>query len=124
MLRNILIGLGFFIAILPYVGFPYSWHSVLSSLSGLAIIFLLMLTRRRTFRTETSIPEEIPQSLHVERKETSERHDMHVEREIVIDTERMPLTPGSEMVVEKKITVERRRRKKVDPEDNQSEATS
>jgi len=32
--------LGVWIAILPYLGFPYSWKSVLYTLTGLAIIYL------------------------------------------------------------------------------------
>lgn len=32
--------LGVWVAILPYLGFPYSWKSVLSVLTGLAIIYL------------------------------------------------------------------------------------
>jgi hypothetical protein len=46
MLRNIIIGLGAFVAILPYLGLPHAWDSVLFTLSGLTVIFLLLLTRR------------------------------------------------------------------------------
>ena len=41
MLRaRIFLVLGVWIAILPYLGFPYSWKSVLYTLTGLAIIYL------------------------------------------------------------------------------------
>ncbi len=119
MLRNILLGLGFFVALLPHIGLPSSWYSAISSVSGLAIVFLLILTRRPAFRASegSANSSEIsssnrPESLHVERKETEDRRDVHVEREIVVDTERITQTPTTEVVVEKKVTVERRRRKK------------
>lgn len=35
--------LGVFVTILPYLGFPYSWKDVLSTLSGLVLIFLSYL---------------------------------------------------------------------------------
>ena len=40
---RILLILGVFITILPYLGFPYSWKDVLYTLSGLVFIFLSYL---------------------------------------------------------------------------------
>jgi len=37
---RILLTLGVWIAILPYLGFPYSWKNILFSLTGLVLIFL------------------------------------------------------------------------------------
>ena len=34
------LGLGIWVAILPYLGFPYSWKTVLFTLTGLGIIYL------------------------------------------------------------------------------------
>lgn len=46
MLRRIIISLGAFVAILPYLGLPHAWDSVLFTLSGLTVIVLLLLSRR------------------------------------------------------------------------------
>jgi len=35
-----LLVLGVWVAILPFLGFPYSWQGVLISLTGLALIYL------------------------------------------------------------------------------------
>lgn len=36
----ILLILGVWVAILPYLGFPYSWKAVLATISGLAVIYV------------------------------------------------------------------------------------
>jgi len=36
---RILLFLGIWVAVLPYLGFPYSWKDILSFLTGLIIIF-------------------------------------------------------------------------------------
>ncbi|MFA5791600.1 MAG: hypothetical protein WC884_01015 [Candidatus Paceibacterota bacterium] len=36
---RILLTLGFWVTILPYLGFPYSWKDVLFTLSGLGLIY-------------------------------------------------------------------------------------
>lgn len=38
--------LGIFVAILPYLGFPYSWKDVLETLSGLAIAYTAYMLYR------------------------------------------------------------------------------
>ncbi len=37
---RILLILGIWIALLPYLGFPYSWKNILFTLSGLGLIYL------------------------------------------------------------------------------------
>ncbi len=37
---RILLGLGVWVAILPYLGFPYSWKVVLLTLTGLGLVYL------------------------------------------------------------------------------------
>lgn len=39
----ILLILGIFIAILPYLGFPYSWKDILFTISGFILIFFSYL---------------------------------------------------------------------------------
>ena len=38
--ERIFLFLGIWVAILPYLGFPSSWKDILSTLSGLALIYL------------------------------------------------------------------------------------
>lgn len=40
---RILLGLGVWVAILPYLGFPYSWKNIFFTLTGFAIIYLSYL---------------------------------------------------------------------------------
>ncbi|MES2416121.1 MAG: hypothetical protein V4504_00240 [Patescibacteria group bacterium] len=44
--RTLLI-LGIWIAILPYLGFPYSWKKILLTLSGLAIAYVAYLLYKK-----------------------------------------------------------------------------
>lgn len=37
---RILLVLGIWIMILPYLGFPYSWKNILTTLSGLGLIYV------------------------------------------------------------------------------------
>ncbi|HEV7701839.1 MAG TPA: hypothetical protein VGO63_00105 [Candidatus Paceibacterota bacterium] len=37
--ERVLLILGVWVAVLPYLGFPYSWKNILFTLSGLAIIY-------------------------------------------------------------------------------------
>jgi len=37
---RILLMFGIWVAILPYLGFPYSWKNILFSLSGLGLVYL------------------------------------------------------------------------------------
>lgn len=45
MLRKSLIGLGFFVALIPYLGLPQSTDTVLSTFAGTAIVILLLVAR-------------------------------------------------------------------------------
>ena len=40
--------LGIWIAVLPLLGFPYSWKGVLTSLSGLAIAYMSYMSYRES----------------------------------------------------------------------------
>lgn len=48
---RILLGLGVWIAVLPYLGFPYFWKNILLSLAGIGVI-LLGLVVYREFKKE------------------------------------------------------------------------
>lgn len=43
---RILLALGVWVAILPYLGFPPTWKAILFSISGLGIIFIAYLIYR------------------------------------------------------------------------------
>lgn len=43
---RILLILGIWVTILPYLGFPYSWKDVLFTLSGIVLVFLSYLLYR------------------------------------------------------------------------------
>jgi len=43
---RILLALGTWMAILPYLGFPYSWKDILSTLTGLGIIYFSFVLYR------------------------------------------------------------------------------
>ncbi len=46
--ERILLILGIWIAVLPYLGFPHSWKSVLFTLSGLAVGYVSYLMYRNS----------------------------------------------------------------------------
>ena len=50
---KIIFGLGVWVAILPYLGFPYSLKNILFSVSGLVIIYLCYILYRDLKRGET-----------------------------------------------------------------------
>ncbi|MES2315371.1 MAG: hypothetical protein V4486_01395 [Patescibacteria group bacterium] len=37
---RVLLALGVWVALLPYLGFPYFWKNILLSLSGIAVIYV------------------------------------------------------------------------------------
>lgn len=49
--ERIFLFLGIWVAILPYLGFPSSWKDILSTLSGLALIYL-SYTLYKEFQTK------------------------------------------------------------------------
>jgi hypothetical protein len=130
MLRKMLIALGLVVAVLPYLGFPEKWDAGISTIAGVIIVLLVLISRRRThgrFADESSTQSMTdfsagtlsPRALHVEHSEVEDRPSMHIERDTVVDTERKEESPDIETTIEKKVTVVRRRRKKpaTTPED-------
>ena len=51
---RILLILGIWVAILPYLGFPYSWKEVLFTLSGLGLVYLSYMLYRERKKEESS----------------------------------------------------------------------
>lgn len=51
---RILLMFGIWVAILPYLGFPYSWKNILFSLSGLGLVYLsyVLYKESKTKKTE------------------------------------------------------------------------
>jgi hypothetical protein len=47
-----LLGVGVWVAVLPYLGFPASWKSVLFTLSGFSLIYLSFLLYRESKGSE------------------------------------------------------------------------
>ena len=52
---KILLGLGIWVALLPYLGFPSSWKTVLFTLSGLAAAVIAYLAYRELSGKEENI---------------------------------------------------------------------
>ena len=46
--ERILLLLGVWVAVLPYLGFPHSWKNVLFTLSGLGLIYLSYILHRES----------------------------------------------------------------------------
>lgn len=115
MRRNILIFLGLLTALLPYMGFPYDVNKWIWTLAGFTIVAILVvpLRRGRSHRTENEGSEALPRSLHIERREVDDRAGVHIERETITDTERIDDSPNTDIVVEKQVTVMRRRKQKI-----------
>jgi hypothetical protein len=118
MRRNILIFLGLLTALLPYMGFPYDVNKWIWTITGFVIVaFLIVPLRRRGVHhrenDEARNIEATPRSLHVERREVDDRAGIHIERETITDTERIDDSPNTDIVVEKQVTVMRRRKQKI-----------
>jgi hypothetical protein len=115
MRRNILIFLGLLTALLPYMGFPYDINKWVWTIVGFTITALLIVPLRRgRIRAQDGEDAEMePRSLHVERREVDDRAGMHIERETITDTERIDDSPHTDIVVEKQVTVMRRRKQKI-----------
>ena len=120
MVRNIVMLLGLLVAFLPYLGFPYEVDKWIWTFAGFAIVAILFFSKRSRIRrevnqhTEESVERENgrPRALHVERTEVEDRPRMHLERKTVVDTERRHEEDNTDTLVEKKMTVVRRRRQK------------
>ena len=113
MLRKILIGIGIFIAVLPYLGFPHAWQVVMDTLAGLGIVGLLTLSRRpRQHNFVREFSGEENGILHVERHEVQETPTLHIERDVVTETTSAPMGVEGEATIERQVTVSRKRRRK------------
>lgn len=118
MLRNILITLGLIVALLQYMGFPYSIARWIWTFCGVAIVLLLSISRKSSkVREAEKVTEETPRSLHVERTEVQDFPRVHIERSTVTDTEHIVESPGENTTVEKTVTVVRKRRRKEQQEE-------
>lgn len=125
--------LGLLVAFLPYLGFPYEVDKWIWTFAGFAIVAILFFSKRSRVRREVhQLSEESeakeggkPRALHVERTEVEDRPRMHLERKTVVDTERRHEDDNTDTLVEKKMTVIRRRRQKPEgsTEENQTEST-
>ncbi len=77
--ERILLILGIWVAVLPYLGFPYSWKNVLFSISGLILIYYSYV-----FYKEFKIKE------HREKKRNRVRPQDTFEERIDVITEETP----------------------------------
>lgn len=124
MRRNMLIFLGLLVALLPYLGFPYEYNKWVWTTAGFFIVFLVLLPRTSKMRRlEERLDEmskslrgnekenDMPRSLHVERREAEDRAGMRIERQTILDTQHTSASPTSDMLVEQKVSVVRRRKK-------------
>lgn len=44
--------LGIWVAILPYLGFPYSWKDILGTLSGLGLVYVSFMIYKESKKNE------------------------------------------------------------------------
>ena len=93
MLRKVLMSLGFLVAILPYLGFPYDVNKWIWTLSGLLIIFLLYFSQKGRFSYVTPMEsgewkgeDEAPRELDVVRHKKTHHPEMHIESPLIIET--------------------------------------
>lgn len=118
MLRNLLIVIGLLVAINPYLGFPQVLDKFILTGLGLFMVFLLTLSRRGRLTPDmTENAEEVPKVLHVERMEVEDSPQVHIERNITLDTERTHNRQGDEVFTEKQVTVVRRKKRKPSDDD-------
>lgn len=50
---RILLVLGVWITILPYLGFPYSWKDILTALSGIGLVYVSFALYKESKKRET-----------------------------------------------------------------------
>ena len=134
MVRNVVMLLGLLVALLPNLGFPYEVDKWIWTFAGFAIVGILFFSKRGRIRREVNQHTEEsaekdggrPRALHVERTEVEDRPRMHLERKTVVDTERRHEDDNTDTMVEKKITVVKRRRQKteVDAREDQKQNAS
>ncbi len=117
MLRNVLMSLGFIVAILPYVGLPYDVTKWIWSAIGLVIVFLLFFSRKGRLHY---IPYELDEEeratsteLRVTRHDEVDRPVVHIERETLLEALAGPDEPADVVTIEEtKITSIKKRKRK------------
>jgi hypothetical protein len=104
MLRNILMMLGFLIALLPYLGFPYDVDKWIWTLSGLLIVFLVFFSERGRLpssasveRRDTDLQKMPPQRLEVDHRDVASSPEVSIEQVSV--SESAPRTSSAERTV-------------------------
>ncbi len=118
MLRNILMFLGFLVAILPYIGLPYDFTKWVWTIIGLVIVFLLFFSQKGKLHyipyslEDDSFTAEQPRELAVQRHEKEDRPEVHIEKEITTDTIIGSENDREVKIEETKVTTIRRRKKK------------
>ena len=119
MLRNVLMLLGFVVAILPYVGLPYDFTKWVWTILGLVIVFLLFFSQRGKLHyipyslEDDAFTAETPRELEVQRHEKEDRPEVHIEKEITTDTVIDSEGEREVQVEETKVTTIRTRKKKM-----------
>ncbi len=127
MLRNIIITIGFLVALDPYLGFPDYIDTFILTGLGMSLVFLVALSRRVKIHhqdtrvhsddqgesQEILVADESPKILHVERTEVEDTPQVHIERVTTVDKEISQDAFGEDMEVEKKTTVVRKRKRKL-----------
>lgn len=131
-LRKILIGLGLLIVFLPYIGFPQTFDTIVSTAAGLIIVLLLSFSHRGGKLAHFSSSENVdaspaitedPREVHIERVEVSRTSEVRVApvgtgygegRKMIPGPERATPVVGTETVIDKKVMVVRRRQKKAE----------
>ena len=70
---RVLLILGIWVAVLPFLGFPYSWKDILTALSGLGLIYVsfVMYRESRVGETKKEIFENFSENHHSSESETS-----------------------------------------------------
>lgn len=115
MLRKILIGLGAVVTLLPYLGFPATVDTVISTAVGLMIISLLMFGRKIKAQHDASeTMTETPRPIHAHFRSSDIPQQLHIEKQITVDIEELEKSPVIESTLEKITTFTRKRRRQSD----------
>lgn len=130
--RNILIVLGFVVVLIPHLGFPQTWDTVFFTVIGLAIMFLVFMSRPADQQKEKEAPiasdkhrmetmevvDRMPQTLDVDHIETAEEANVRIERETILDAGYSVPPLVTETTIEQRVLVTKKRRKnpRIDPE--------
>lgn len=120
MLRNLLMWIGFIVAILPYLGIPYDVTKWIWTILGLFIVFVLFFSQKgKLHYIPYSLEEETSplldlRELSVSHDEKVEHPEMHIEKEVVTEIPHNTHTSHEVKIEEMKVTTTfHRKRKKV-----------